>query len=228
MLALESSWELVLRPELQQPYLKMLKKFLKKERLNHKIIYPDNKNIFKAFWLTPFDLVKVVIIGQDPYHAPHQAQGLAFSVPLGIKIPPSLHNIYKELQVDLGIPFAAEGDLTAWAQQGVLLLNSVLTVEAHKPASHQGKGWEIFTDRVIQTLNAQKKGLVFVLWGAYAQKKSLMIDTTRHLVLSSSHPSPFSASKGFLGSRPFSTINAYLAKNHQTQIVWKLPECVSV
>lgn len=224
MFKLDIFWDRVLGSELNKPYMKSLIQFLRDEKNKNKIFYPEPQNIFQAFSLTPFETVRVVILGQDPYHGPNQAHGLCFSVAPGVSIPPSLRNIYKELQADCGIPPAHHGDLRAWAQQGVLLLNSVLTVEANQPAAHQGMGWEIFTDKVIQVLNEQKTGLVFVLWGAYAQKKGAMIDASRHLVLSVAHPSPFSAYRGFFGSRPFSTINAYLEKNHQKPINWQLPE----
>lgn len=221
---IESSWKKAIGDEFQQPYMQNLRAFLRKEKDAKKIIYPKSANIFKAFEYTPVDNVKVVILGQDPYHGVNQAHGLCFSVLPGVAIPPSLLNIYKELQDDLGIKPVKHGCLTSWAKQGVLLLNSVLTVEQGKAASHEGKGWETFTDKVIAFLNHQPRKIAFVLWGAYAQRKGQVIDTSRHLVLKSAHPSPLSAHRGFLGSRPFSKINAFLEANHQTPIQWALPE----
>ncbi len=220
---IEASWQAMLAQEFEQPYMQALKAFLRAEKNAKKYIYPHSKNIFKAFEHTPFDKVKVVILGQDPYHGPQQAHGLCFSVPCGVAIPPSLINIYKELEADLGIPPVKHGYLASWAKQGVLLLNSVLTVEKGKAASHQGKGWEIFTDKVISLLNAQNRPLVFVLWGAYAQRKGEVIDKSRHLVIKTAHPSPLSAHRGFFGSRPFSKINNFLISHHQTPIDWTLP-----
>jgi uracil-DNA glycosylase len=224
MFLLEKKWKLALENELQQPYIHKLSEFLEVERNKNKVIFPKVTDIFNAFELTPLDKVKVVIIGQDPYHGPNQAHGLCFSVQPGVRIPPSLTNIYKELQEDLNIKPVNHGNLTPWAKQGVLLLNSVLTVEQAKPAAHQNKGWEQFTDKVIEILNHQSRPLVFVLWGAYAQQKGKMIDRTKHLVLQSAHPSPLSAYRGFFGSKPFSQINEYLVQHHQTPIDWKLPE----
>ena len=183
-------------------------------------IYPAGNNIFRAFDLCPFDQVKVVILGQDPYHGYGQADGLCFSVPKGVKMPPSLINIFKEQQRDLGKPFPSHGNLDHWAKQGVLLLNATLTVEAGKAGSHQHQGWEDFTDAVVQSLSNSKNELVFMLWGAYAQKKGMVIDTTRHLVLSSSHPSPFSANRGFLGCGHFGQANTYLNSHGQVAIDW--------
>lgn len=222
MIALESSWKTVLEKEFSQPYMVQLKQFLRNEKLAHKIIYPKGLDIFKAFEYTPVDKVKVVIVGQDPYHGPSQAHGLCFSVLPGVSIPPSLVNIYKELYQDLGIPPAPHGCLIEWAKQGVLLLNSVLTVEKGLAASHQGKGWEIFTDKVITHLNASKRPIAFVLWGAYAQRKGQTIDRSRHKVLSSVHPSPLSVHRGFFGSRPFSQINHFLRQTGQEEIQWQL------
>jgi uracil-DNA glycosylase len=220
---LEASWNARLGDEFQQPYMQKLKLFLRQEKDAKKVIYPHSKNIFKAFEYTPLDKVKVVILGQDPYHGPSQAHGLCFSVPENVGIPPSLLNIYKELQDDLVIPPAKHGCLVSWAKQGVLLLNSVLTVEQGLAASHQGKGWETFTDKVIALLNEQPQPIAFVLWGAYAQRKGQVIDPKRHLVIQSVHPSPLSAYRGFFGSKPFSKINNYLIASGQTPIDWSLP-----
>lgn len=216
---LESSWQATIGEEFQHPYMQSLREFLRKEKDDKKIIYPKTVNVFQAFNLTPFDNVKVVILGQDPYHGPNQAHGLCFSVQEGVRLPPSLVNIYKELQSDLGIPPAKTGCLTHWAEQGVLLLNSVLTVEQGKAASHQGRGWEEFTDKVIHVLN-ERSGLVFMLWGAYAQRKGQFIDTKRHCVLKAPHPSPFSAHTGFLGCKHFSKANDYLVSQGKTPIDW--------
>lgn len=201
-----------------------LRSFLKHEKQNQKTIFPKGTDIFKAFELTPFDTVSVVILGQDPYHGPNQAHGLCFSVPKGIPQPPSLVNIFKELESDLGIKPPKHGCLESWAKQGVLLLNSVLTVELGKAASHQGRGWERFTDQVIAKLNAKSEPLVFVLWGSYAQQKGKVIDRHRHLVIESPHPSPLSAHRGFFGSKPFSKINAFLARHDLKPINWTIPE----
>jgi uracil-DNA glycosylase len=184
--------------------------------------YPPTKDIFKALELTPFEDIKAVILGQDPYHGENQANGLAFSVYRDIKIPPSLKNIYKELNNDLGLPIPKHGDLSKWALEGVLLLNSILTVEPHKPASHRGIGWEEYTDKVIKNINDEKENIVFILWGNYAQAKGKHIDQEKHLVIKSPHPSPFSANKGFFGSKPFSKCNKYLKQNGITEIDWKL------
>jgi len=219
---LHPSWQHVLGEELKQPYMQELRDFLRAEKQAGKEIYPPSPLIFNAFNHTPFDQVRVVIIGQDPYHGPGQAMGLSFSVPQGVKVPPSLVNIYKELGTDLGLQMSGSGDLTPWADQGVLLLNATLTVEAGKAGSHQKKGWEQFTDAAIQALNEQREGLVFVLWGSYAQKKGRVIDSERHLVLKSAHPSPLSAYRGFFGSRQFSQINQYLSANDQAAIEWQL------
>jgi uracil-DNA glycosylase len=223
-LILEASWQKTLDQEFQQPYMQKLKAFLRQEKDAKKNIYPKSKNIFKAFEYTPVDKVKVVILGQDPYHGVNQAHGLCFSVMPGVAIPPSLQNIYKELNADLGIKPVKHGCLVSWAKQGVLLLNSVLTVEHSKPASHNGKGWEIFTDKVIAELNKQNRPIVFVLWGNYAQAKGEVIDANKHLVIKSPHPSPFSAHRGFLGSKPFSKINAFLIEHGQRPIDWQLPQ----
>ncbi len=197
-----------------------LKSFLRQQKQAKKIIFPDSKNWFRAFEITPFDKVKVVIIGQDPYHQPGQAHGLSFSVANGVEIPPSLKNIYQELHADLSIPPSSSGDLSHWAEQGVLLLNSVLTVEKNTPGAHVKMGWEVFTDGIISLLNSEKQNLVFLLWGAYAHKKNALINQNKHLVLTSAHPSPLSANKGFFGCRHFSKTNAYLQKHKQTKINW--------
>lgn len=220
----EKKWHAALENELTQSYMQTLSTFLRQEKKMGKVIYPPSKQIFNAFELTPLDKVKVVIIGQDPYHGPSQAHGLSFSVQKGVAVPPSLVNIYKELEGDLKIKPVKHGELTAWAKQGVLLLNSVLTVEHAKPAAHQNRGWEKFTDKVIALLNEEKRPLVFVLWGSYAQQKGKMIDRNKHLVLQSVHPSPLSSYRGFFGSKPFSQINEYLLKHKQRPIDWKLPE----
>ncbi len=219
---LSTDWNPHLQHEFAQPYMQQLRKFLQEEKENKKIIYPHSKDMFRAFHETPLDRVKVVILGQDPYHGPNQANGLSFSVHQHTKIPPSLMNIYKELRSDLGIEPPTHGCLDSWAEQGVLLLNSVLTVEQGQPASHQGKGWEQFTDKMIEILNTKKTSVAFILWGAYAQKKGQFIDPKKHFVLASPHPSPFSANKGFFGSRPFSRVNFYLKSKNFSQIDWKI------
>ncbi|WP_221801401.1 uracil-DNA glycosylase [Oceanobacter mangrovi] len=219
---LHPSWQQVIGAELEQPYMQQLKSFLQAEKAAGKVIFPPGPLIFNAFNHTPFEQVRVVIIGQDPYHGPDQAMGLSFSVPAGVKVPPSLVNIFKEIEGDLGIRMSGSGDLTPWADQGVLLLNATLTVEQAKAGSHQKKGWEEFTDAAIRVLNEQRSGLVFVLWGSYAQKKGAMIDRSRHLVLQSVHPSPLSAHRGFFGQRQFSSINNYLIQQGQTPINWAL------
>ena len=216
---IEESWRKVLQEEFDKDYFSSLVAFVKQEYAT-KTIYPKGKNIFAAFDLCSFDNTKVVILGQDPYHEPNQAQGLCFSVPYGVALPPSLVNIYKEISSDLGKPMAQSGDLTRWAKQGVLLLNATLTVEAHKAGSHQGKGWEQFTDHVIQILSKEKSHLVFILWGSYAIKKSSLIDKSKHLVLTSVHPSPLSAYRGFFGNHHFSLCNKYLLSNGISGIDW--------
>ncbi|MCX6128359.1 MAG: uracil-DNA glycosylase [Proteobacteria bacterium] len=223
-LTLEASWKTQLVSEFQKDYMQKLKEFLRSELAKGKVIYPSTQDYFHAFNSTPFSQVKVVIIGQDPYHGPNQAHGLSFSVKPGVRIPPSLQNINKELRDDLGIPAAEHGYLQAWAEQGVLLLNTVLTVEQVLPTSHQNKGWEQLTDRVIQVLNDKRENLVFVLWGTHAQLKGRRIDRQRHLVIESPHPSPLSAHRGFFGSRPFSKINQYLAEHQMSPINWQLPD----
>jgi uracil-DNA glycosylase len=220
--ALHSSWQAVIGDQFTQPHMVRLKAFLQQEKQAGKIIYPPRLQIFNAFNHTPFDQVRVVIIGQDPYHGPGQAHGLSFSVPVNLKpLPPSLQNIDKELASDLGIEQPAHGDLTAWAQQGVLLLNATLTVEAAQAGSHQQRGWESFTDATITALNQQRDGLVFILWGSYAQKKGAVIDGQRHLILKSPHPSPLSAHRGFFGSKPFSATNLYLQQQGQQPVDWR-------
>ncbi|ORU92760.1 MAG: uracil-DNA glycosylase [Cycloclasticus sp. symbiont of Poecilosclerida sp. N] len=218
------SWKPYLDQELEQPYMLTLKEFLRLEKNEHKTIYPHSANWFHALEVTPLPDVKVVILGQDPYHQPHQANGLCFSVQPEVKIPPSLRNIYKELQTDLNISHALHGCLNSWAKQGVLLLNGVLTVEYNTPNAHQGKGWETFTDVVIRTVDEQNENVVFLLWGSYAQKKGAFIDTQRHLVLKAPHPSPLSAHRGFLGCQHFSRTNQYLEQHGQIPIQWELPK----
>lgn len=218
------SWQPWLESEFSQLYMQNLKAFLRAEKAARKVIYPHSSHWFHALEATPLDQVKVVIIGQDPYHQPGQAHGLCFSVRPGVRIPPSLVNIYKELQSDLGIPPAGHGCLEHWARQGVLLLNAVLTVEQGKANAHQGKGWEQFTDRVIQLVNEQCEHVVFMLWGSYAQRKGAGIDQARHLVLKAPHPSPLSAHRGFLGCRHFSQANQWLAEQGCAAIDWQLPE----
>lgn len=225
---LEPSWFNVLGDEFDQPYMQKLRQFLVDEKSQGKIIYPAGKNWFSAFNNTPFDQVKVVVLGQDPYHGPGQAHGLCFSVLPGVATPPSLRNIYQELHSDLGLIEPDHGCLTPWAQQGVLLLNATLTVEQGKAGAHQGRGWERFTDRAVQELNSQREGLVFLLWGSYAQKKGAIIDTERHLVLKAPHPSPLSAYRGFLGCKHFSKTNEYLKARGLTPIDWELPPVATV
>jgi len=218
------SWKAVLVAEFDQPYMQKLKQFLREEKDKHKIIYPHSSNWFHALETTPLDQVKVVILGQDPYHQPGQAHGLCFSVLPGIKTPPSLVNIYKELETDLNIPPANHGYLESWAKQGVLLLNAVLTVEDSRANAHQGKGWEQFTDKIIETVNQECENIVFLLWGSYAQKKGAIIDTSRHCVLKAPHPSPLSAYRGFFGCHHFSQANNYLASHQKSAIEWQLPK----
>ena len=220
---IEASWKEVLHNEFTKPYFLEVITHLKMEKAAGKIIYPPGPLIFNAFNQTPFSRVKVVILGQDPYHNLGQAHGLSFSVPNGIKPPPSLMNIYKEIQQDTGIPMPAEyGNLTKWAEQGVLLLNAILTVRANEPASHSKIGWMNFTDAVIKKISDEKKGVVFLLWGKFAQEKQLLIDETRHFVLKAAHPSPFSADKGFFGCKHFSKTNEILVDQDLEPIDWKL------
>jgi len=221
---LEQSWLDHLGEEFDKDYMRSLRAFLKQQKQMGKEIYPPGDLIFNALNTTPFDKVRVMILGQDPYHGPGQAHGLCFSVLPGVATPPSLGNIYKEIQADLGINPPGHGCLLPWAEQGVLLLNAVLTVEKFKAASHQGKGWEQFTDRVVAVLNEKRENLVFLLWGSYAQKKGQIIDRKRHQVLQSTHPSPLSAHRGFLGCRHFSQTNEYLTRTGQQPIDWALPE----
>jgi uracil-DNA glycosylase len=217
------SWQHALQAEFDAPYMLALKQFLRQEKDNHKVIYPHSSNWFHALETTPLDEVKVVILGQDPYHQPGQAHGLCFSVKPGVKTPPSLVNIYKELDNDLGIKPVGHGYLESWAKQGVLLLNAVLTVEDSNANAHQGKGWEQFTDKVIETINESRENVVFMLWGSYAQRKGSVIDTSKHLVLKAPHPSPLSAHRGFFGCKHFSQANAYLEAHGQAPINWQLP-----
>ncbi len=219
---LHASWQAAIGHEFEKPYMQDLRAFLKQEKAAGKTIYPPSPLIFNAFNHTPFEQVRVVIIGQDPYHGPNQAHGLSFSVPEGIPLPPSLKNIFKEIESDLDIKMSGSGDLSPWAAQGVLLLNATLTVEQANAGSHQKRGWEAFTDAAITALNAQRDGLVFVLWGSYAQKKGVAINPSKHLVLKSVHPSPLSAHRGFFGNQQFSKINDYLTQQGQTPINWKL------
>ncbi|RSK47771.1 uracil-DNA glycosylase [Hymenobacter rigui] len=217
---IEESWRKVLAPEFEKPYFQHLIAFIKGEYATT-TVYPAGPQIFHAFEACPFDKVKVVILGQDPYHGKGQAHGLSFSVAEGVRTPPSLQNIFKELQADLPeTPPAPNGNLDRWAQQGVLLLNATLTVRASDPGSHQKKGWEQFTDAVIQQISDQKEHVVFILWGAYAQKKGEIIDARKHLVLKAAHPSPYAADRGFFGSRPFSQTNAYLEQHGEQPIHW--------
>ncbi len=219
---LENSWKQRIESEFQKDYMKDLKSFLKSQRDAKKTIYPKGDQYFEALNLTPFQKVKVVIIGQDPYHGPGQAHGLSFSVQDGVRFPPSLQNIFKELQSDLLVEKPMSGNLQKWSEQGVLLLNAVLTVEDGNAGAHQGKGWELFTDSIIHALNKEKENLVFILWGSYAQKKGAFIDRKKHLVLESVHPSPLSSHRGFFGSKPFSKANAYLKANGLDPIDWSL------
>ena len=223
---LHDSWKTPLRGEFDAPYMAALRTFLVAEKAAGKRIFPKGSEWFRALDLTPLDDVRVVILGQDPYHGPGQAHGLCFSVQPGVRTPPSLINIYKELQTDLGIVPARHGFLESWAQQGVLLLNSVLTVEMAQAASHQKRGWENFTDAIIRLVNAKPEPVVFMLWGSYAQKKAAFVDTSRHLVLKAAHPSPLSAHNGFLGCGHFSRANTFLAEKGMTPIDWMLPETV--
>ena len=220
---LESSWKARIGDWLLRPEMRELSAFLRKRKAAGVHVFPPGPEIFAAFNATPFEQVKVVVLGQDPYHGYGQAHGLSFSVMPGVPVPPSLLNIYKELEADLAIPRPDHGCLLPWAQQGVLLLNAVLTVEEGKAGAHQGRGWEGFTDHVVDVLNREREGLVFLLWGAYAQKKGKVIDTRRHRVFKAPHPSPLSAHRGFLGCRHFSQANDYLARNGQARIDWRLP-----
>ena len=218
-----AGWQQVLAPETEKPYFQALREFLERERKDH-TVFPPEENVFNALKLTPLESTRVLILGQDPYHDDGQAHGLAFSVQPGVPPPPSLLNIFRELRDDVGFRIPNNGYLVPWTKQGVLLLNAVLTVRAHQAGSHQGKGWETFTDTVIRALSARAEPLVFVLWGNYAKKKLDLIDTGRHAVISGVHPSPLSARRGFFGSKPFSRINAYLREWGQQEIDWQLPD----
>lgn len=222
---IQNSWQDVLSSEFQQDYYKKLRSFLKEEYATQKI-HPDMYHVYEALQLTPYEEVKVVILGQDPYHGPNQAHGLSFSVQPGVKVPPSLVNIYKELESDLGIHPVKHGYLVSWAKQGVLLLNTVLTVREGQAYSHRGQGWEQLTDAIIRKLNEREKPIVFILWGKPAQEKSKMIDKSRHIIITSPHPSPLSAHRGFFGSKPFSKTNDALLALGETPIDWQLPETV--
>lgn len=220
---LEASWLAHLAGEFEQPYLLGLRDFLQQEKRAGKRIFPAGEDMFRAFDCTPLPQVKVVILGQDPYHGDGQAHGLSFSVPAGVRVPPSLQNIYKEIHAEFGCPMPSHGNLASWARQGVLLLNSVLSVEAASPGSHRGKGWETFTDRVIALVNREREGVVFMLWGSYAQRKGAIIDPGRHHVLTAPHPSPLSAHRGFLGCGHFAAANRYLEQRGLAPIDW----CIS-
>lgn len=217
---LPPDWLAALKSEFEKPYFGYIKQFLEAEMQAGKIIYPSAKNIFRAFEQTPLDELKVVILGQDPYHGPGQAQGMSFSVPNNCKIPPSLRNIHKELHIDLGIDIPDSGDLTPWTEQGVFLLNATLTVEHKSPNSHSQIGWQTFTDRVIEIISARRERVVFLLWGKFAQSKAELIDTQKHLILKATHPSPFSAHNGFFGCRHFSKANRYLIEHGFESIAW--------
>lgn len=216
---IETSWRAELEQEFNKPYFESLAEFIRGEYAQH-TVYPAAKNIFNAFNTTPFNRVKVVILGQDPYHEPNQAHGLAFSVLDGVQFPPSLRNIFKEISDDMGHPTPTSGNLTRWAEQGILLLNATLTVRAHQAGSHQNRGWETFTDAVISTIANQCENVVFILWGSYAQRKGSFINSNRHLILKSPHPSPLSAYRGFFGNKHFSLANAYLQSHGKTAINW--------
>ncbi len=219
---IEASWKAVLADEFQKPYFAELKQFLVEQITAQKKVYPPPEQIFYAFEKCPFDQVKVVILGQDPYHGANQAHGLCFSVNKGIRVPPSLQNIYKELHSDLGLSLPTHGNLETWTQQGVLLLNAVLSVQAGSPASHAGKGWEQFTDQVIKELSDRREGIIFLLWGRYAQQKGKIIDTSKHHALTAAHPSPFSAHNGFLGCKHFSQANDILESQGKKPIDWQI------
>ncbi|MCB9527277.1 MAG: uracil-DNA glycosylase [bacterium] len=220
---LPDSWLAVLGDEFETPHMQALRAFLAEEQRAHRV-YPPNRDIFNAFWLTPFDAVRVVILGQDPYHGPNQAHGLCFSVRRGVPPPPSLQNIFREIDDEIGIPRPDHGELTHWAEQGVLLLNAVLTVRAHQANSHRGQGWERFTDRVISELDARREGLVFVLWGSPAKQKAARVDRKKHLVLTAAHPSPLSAHKGFFGCGHFARVNEHLQARGEAPIDWRVPD----
>ncbi len=217
----QTDWNPLLREQFELPYWQQLQDFVRAER-GRATVYPPHADVFAALHLTPYADVKVLILGQDPYHGPRQAHGLCFSVRDGVRVPPSLVNIHKELRDDLGVPIPGHGNLEAWARQGVLLLNTTLTVRAGQAASHQGKGWETFTDEVIRVVNAKPERVVFVLWGASARRKRTLIDTDRHVIIESAHPSPLSAHNGFFGSRPFSRANTALVEGGRTPVDWDL------
>ncbi len=221
---LEQSWLGRLQDQFEQPYMHKLREFLVTRKQHRAVIYPPGPNIFNALNSTPFEQVRVVILGQDPYHGPGQAHGLCFSVLPGVRIPPSLVNIYREIHSDLGITPPRHGNLQSWAEQGVLLLNAVLTVERGQAGSHQGKGWETFTDTIVQLLTDGREDLVFMLWGSYAQKKGAVIDGRKHLVLKAPHPSPLSAHRGFLGCKHFSRANDYLIQHQREPVDWSIPD----
>ncbi len=219
---IKNSWKEIIQPEFEKAYFQKIYSFLQQEKLVGKIIYPKENDIFNAFSLTPFNKIKVVILGQDPYHQPNQAHGLSFSVLQPTPPPPSLKNICKELNTDLGCTIPTHGNLTNWALQGVFLLNTSLTVEAGKPMSHSKIGWEIFTNNAIHLISEHHKNIVFILWGKFAQTKATLIDSAKHLIIQSAHPSPLSAYNGFCGSKPFSTANNYLIQNNILPINWQL------
>lgn len=223
MVQLGNDWDAILKGEFEKEYYLSIRRFLASEYKKF-TVYPDMYDIFNALKFTPYSNVKAVIIGQDPYHEPNQAHGLSFSVQKGVEIPPSLVNIYKELESDLGIKPPSHGNLSSWAHEGVLLLNATLTVRAHLANSHAGIGWQTFTDRVISCLNESEQPIAFLLWGANAKRKKELITNPRHLILESAHPSPLSAFRGFFGSRPFSKINAFLEKSGRSPIDWRIPE----
>ncbi|MEM7574747.1 MAG: uracil-DNA glycosylase [Bacteroidota bacterium] len=221
---IEASWKAALSNQFDQPYFNGLVDFLKAEKSAGKTIYPPGPLIFNAYNTTPIDAVKVVILGQDPYHNPGQAMGLSFSVPKGVRVPPSLRNMYKELNQSLGFPIPGHGDLTPWAEQGVFLLNAMLTVEKNQPGAHKKSGWQDFTDATIKTISEQREGVVFMLWGAFARKKSELIDSQKHLILESPHPSPFSADRGFFGNGHFAKANTYLTEQGKSPIDWQITD----
>jgi uracil-DNA glycosylase len=223
LIDIPADWRAQLADEFEKPYFQTLQQFVDEERQNY-TVFPPEQDVFSALKLTPYERANVFLLGQDPYHDNNQAHGLCFSVRPGIKPPPSLVNIFKELRSDVGFRIPNNGYLVPWAKQGMLLLNAVLTVRAHKPNSHKGHGWEIFTDAVIRAVNAREDPVVFVLWGGYAQKKRALIDTSRHTIIQSAHPSPLSANNGFFGSRPFSAINAALRATGKPEIEWQLPD----
>ncbi len=218
-----NDWDDILKEEMEQPYFGELMSWLDEEYKEH-TVYPPRDLLFQALRLTPYHEVKAVILGQDPYHGAGQAEGLSFSVQSGVKVPPSLRNIYIELKEDMGVPTPSHGSLVSWGKHGVLLLNTALTVREGKPASHRGKGWERFTDTIIRLLNEREQPMVFLLWGNHAAEKEVLINTEHHLVIRSAHPSPFAARKGFFGSRPFSRTNAFLQEHGQQPVDWTIPE----